>query len=94
VIFETERGNLDASVDSQLQEIERGPGGPPAETVMTDRISLAPYLRGTRRASPMRWTGQVTEVVGLLIESRGPNVAIGDFCEVLASPTGGASARR
>jgi flagellar assembly protein FliH len=24
VIFETERGNLDASVDSQLQEIERG----------------------------------------------------------------------
>jgi flagellum-specific ATP synthase len=30
----------------------------------------------------MRWTGQVTEVVGLLIESRGPNVAIGDFCEI------------
>jgi flagellar assembly protein FliH len=24
VIFETSRGNLDASVDSQLQEIERG----------------------------------------------------------------------
>ena len=24
VVFETERGNLDASVDSQLQEIERG----------------------------------------------------------------------
>ena len=24
VIFETQRGNLDASVDSQLQEIERG----------------------------------------------------------------------
>ncbi len=24
VIFETERGNLDASVESQLQEIERG----------------------------------------------------------------------
>ena len=29
-----------------------------------------------------RWTGQVTEVVGLLVESRGPSVAIGDFCEV------------
>ena len=27
----------------------------------------------------------MTEVVGLLIESRGPNVAIGDFCEVRAS---------
>ena len=30
----------------------------------------------------MRWTGQVTEVVGLLVESRGPSAAIGDFCEV------------
>ena len=30
----------------------------------------------------MRWTGQVTELVGLLVESRGPSVAIGDFCEV------------
>ena len=29
VIFETTRGNLDASVDSQLQEIERG---------LTDRL--------------------------------------------------------
>ena len=32
VIFETERGNLDASVDSQLQEIERG---------LTDRLRRA-----------------------------------------------------
>jgi flagellar biosynthesis/type III secretory pathway protein FliH len=24
VVFETERGNLDASVDAQLREIERG----------------------------------------------------------------------
>jgi len=37
------------------------------------------------RIPPFRWTGQVTEVLGLLIESRGPNVAIGDFCEVQAS---------
>ncbi len=29
VVFETERGNLDASVDSQLLEIERG---------LTDRL--------------------------------------------------------
>ncbi|HEX3743823.1 MAG TPA: FliI/YscN family ATPase [Bryobacteraceae bacterium] len=35
--------------------------------------------------SPFRWTGQVTEVIGLLVESRGPNVAIGDFCEVRTS---------
>ena len=27
----------------------------------------------------------MTEVIGLLIESRGPSVAIGDFCEVLTA---------
>jgi FliI/YscN family ATPase len=51
---------------------------------MTERISLAPYIAELDRISPFRWTGQVTEVVGLLIESRGPSVAIGDFCEVAA----------
>src|SRR2546423_3660578 len=45
-------------------------------------ISLAPYFTELERVDPLRWTGQVTEVVGLLIESRGPSVAIGDFCEV------------
>src|SRR5215831_4993625 len=52
---------------------------------MTDRISLSPYLQELDRLSPMRWSGEVTEVVGLLVESRGPNVAIGDFCEVLTA---------
>jgi FliI/YscN family ATPase len=52
---------------------------------MTDRISLAPYLAQLDSTPAFRWTGQVTEVIGLLIESRGPNVAIGDFCEVRAS---------
>ena len=52
---------------------------------MTDRIALAPYLAELDRMPAFRWTGQVTEVIGLLIESRGPNVAIGDFCEVRAS---------
>ncbi len=49
---------------------------------MTQPISLAPYLAEIERISPLRWSGEVTEVVGLLIESCGPNVAIGDFCEV------------
>ena len=43
------------------------------------KISLAPYHEELEQITPMRWTGQVTEVVGLLVESRGPNVAIGDF---------------
>ncbi len=34
---------------------------------------------------PAVWTGEVTELVGLLVESRGPAVAIGDFCEIQTS---------
>ena len=49
---------------------------------MSGLISLAPYHAELERISPMRWSGQVVQVVGLLIESRGPTVAIGDFCEV------------
>jgi FliI/YscN family ATPase len=49
------------------------------------KISLAPYMEELEQITPMRWNGEVTEVVGLLVESRGPNVAIGDFCEVQAS---------
>ncbi len=49
------------------------------------KISLAPYQEELEQLVPMRWTGQVTEVVGLLVESRGPHVAIGDFCEVRAA---------
>src|SRR5580700_9702769 len=37
------------------------------------------------RISPFRWTGEVTEVVGLLIEIARPSAAVGDFCEVTTS---------
>jgi flagellum-specific ATP synthase len=33
----------------------------------------------------MPWLGEVTEMVGLLIASRGPVVSIGDFCEICTS---------
>jgi flagellum-specific ATP synthase len=52
---------------------------------MNEAISLAPYFEELERIPQYRWTGQVTEVVGLLIESRGPSAAIGDFCEVRTS---------
>jgi FliI/YscN family ATPase len=54
---------------------------------VSDRISLEEHISDVARLSAWRWTGEVTDVVGLLIESRGPNVGIGDFCEVLT--TGG-----
>ncbi len=47
--------------------------------------TLARLLTEVERFDPMCWTGRVTEVVGLLVESRGPAAAIGDFCEVRTS---------
>jgi flagellum-specific ATP synthase len=49
---------------------------------VNEKISLAGYREDLERISPLRWTGQVTDVVGLLVESRGPGAAIGDFCEI------------
>ena len=45
-------------------------------------MDLSPYLDWVQKAEPVQWTGEVTEVVGMLIESRGPAVAMGDFCEI------------
>ena len=82
-IFETERGNLDASVDSQLAGDRARPGRPPAEAVMTnasrwppifaelDRIdAVALDRRGDRSGRP---AGRI---------ARARSVAIGDFCEI------------
>ena len=35
-----------------------------------------------KTADPFRWTGSVTGLTGLLIESQGPAAAVGDFCEI------------
>ncbi|MCX6595624.1 MAG: FliI/YscN family ATPase [Acidobacteria bacterium] len=49
--------------------------------------SAAPYLSALDRIDPLRWSGQVTDQVGLLIESQGPAASIGDFCEVMVPGT-------
>ena len=52
---------------------------------MSGGIQLATYIEELERMPTLRWTGAVTDVVGLLVESRGPNAAIGDFCEITAA---------
>jgi FliI/YscN family ATPase len=47
-----------------------------------DRLDLASHIAAIERAEPFRWSGTVLDVVGLLIESAGPAVALGDFCEI------------
>ncbi|HZT40524.1 MAG TPA: FliI/YscN family ATPase [Bryobacteraceae bacterium] len=48
-------------------------------------MNLAAYLAALETMSTVQWTGAVTQLIGLLIESEGPAAAIGDFCEVVAS---------
>lgn len=45
-------------------------------------MNLDQYHQKLDRLDPRRWTGSVTEMIGLLVESKGPAAAIGDFCEI------------
>jgi FliI/YscN family ATPase len=49
---------------------------------MTESIDLNGWARTVERIDPLRWTGEITEIVGLVVESRGPAAGIGDFCEI------------
>lgn len=48
-------------------------------------LNLGPYFDLLKRADTFVLAGRVTEMVGLLIASRGPAAAVGDFCEVQSS---------
>src|SRR5580658_6619703 len=48
-------------------------------------FDLSPYVQRVSNSALLPWTGEVAELVGMLVASRGPAVAIGDFCEVLSS---------
>ena len=47
--------------------------------------SLRAYLSDLREIELVPRTGEVIELVGLLVESRGPAAAIGDFCDICSS---------
>ena len=87
VFFETSQGILDASVDTQLREIERGLIDKLETTETWPPLSSSsdlgdPCIPQVPDIEVLPWIGEVTEMVGLLIASRGPVVSIGDFVEV------------
>jgi len=49
---------------------------------MNDRLDFSRFCAVLESIEPCRWTGAVTQVVGLLVESSGPAAAVGDFCEI------------
>jgi len=47
-----------------------------------DRINLSAWVRYLDELETLRFTGEVVQVTGLLVETRGPASAVGDFCEI------------
>ena len=45
-------------------------------------MNLSAYRERLECMETCRWTGTVSELVGLLVESKGPAAAVGDFCEI------------
>src|SRR5665213_2058484 len=45
-------------------------------------IDINHWITMFNRIDPVRLEGEVVELVGLIVESRGPAVALGDFCEI------------
>jgi len=54
----------------------------PETAADAERLDLKPYVEFVNKTETFCWSGRVSEVVGLLIESAGPAVAVGDFCEI------------
>jgi FliI/YscN family ATPase len=48
-------------------------------------FDLNPYIQQVRNTQLLPWTGEVVELIGTLVASRGPAAAVGDFCEVMTS---------
>src|ERR1035438_1283227 len=63
--------------------IDRPVGG--AQMTFPHPVDFNSYIAQVRNVELLPWTGEVVELVGLLVASRGPAVAIGDCCEVLTS---------
>src|SRR5580658_9441785 len=51
----------------------------------TASTAIGELIRHVPAIELLPWMGEVTEMVGLLIASRGPVTSIGDFCEVRTS---------
>ncbi len=49
--------------------------------------NLSKYLSVVDRTDPIKYTGRVTKVQGLLVESHGPRAVIGEVCKILIPKT-------
>lgn len=52
---------------------------------MIRRLDAATYTERLKQIDPIRMNGKVTQVIGLTVESEGPNASIGDVCHIYPS---------
>ena len=56
---------------------------------MTDTIDFKRYHAKLESLDPIRMFGTISKAVGLVIESLGPPVRVGDVCEIVGDSPGG-----
>src|SRR5438105_4181752 len=54
----------------------------PAKPLIPPSVDWSPYEHRLRAFHPVRSTGRVTQVVGLVVESEGPAAHLGDICHI------------
>jgi len=52
-------------------------------------FNLNKYLTAIHQAESIKMNGKITQIIGLVIESQGPNVNLGELCYVCPRSTGG-----
>jgi len=52
------------------------------------KLDIAPYLDVLRSVDPVRLNGKVTQVIGLTVESEGPDASVGDVCHIYPAKSG------
>jgi flagellum-specific ATP synthase len=63
-------------------------GGEPAVLARTGGGALDKYAAAIAALDPIKYTGRVERVQGLLIECRGPVAVVGEVCQILIASTG------
>lgn len=77
-LMETKFGLIDAQLESQMEEIEKA-----LRQSQEQAANTADIEQVLRETSEVRDEGRVVNIVGMVIESRGPAAIVGEQCDIL-----------
>ena len=55
---------------------------------MSEQVNIQKFIDAVDECKPIKLTGKVTQIVGLVIESQGPPVSVGELCYVHSKTEG------